>query len=166
MKQNAKKSKRAAAKAFKIIVEKYADGYAAYPLGLEGVVVGEADTYEEAMDDVKSAIRFHIEMFGNAVVEVESSVLEAFVTQVGVECTLAENGGKQRRSEMDLTLEEIRTKGLLALRKELGQAGMIRFMQIYSNGSGDYAKERHAWVDNTSMEEIIAQTSLGKKKKK
>jgi hypothetical protein len=64
------------------------------------------------------------------------------------------------------TLEEIRQKGLLALRDALGQSGMIRFLQQFSNGSGDYAKERHAWVDNTSMEEIIAQTSLGKKKKK
>ena len=64
------------------------------------------------------------------------------------------------------TLEEVRTKGLLALRNELGVSGMIRFLQIFSNGSGDYAKERHAWVDNTSFDEIIAQTSLGKKKKK
>jgi hypothetical protein len=63
------------------------------------------------------------------------------------------------------TLDEIRTKGLLALRNELGPVGMIRFLQLFSNGSGDYAKDRHAWVDNTSMEEIIAQTSLGRKKK-
>jgi len=47
-----------------IIIEKHADGYVAYPLGLKGVVVGEGDTYEEALADVKSAIRFHIETFG------------------------------------------------------------------------------------------------------
>ena len=35
-----------------------------YPLGLKGVVVGQGDTYEEALADVKSAIRFHIETFG------------------------------------------------------------------------------------------------------
>ena len=35
-------------KSFKIIVEKHADGYVAYPLGLKGVVVGQGDTYEEA----------------------------------------------------------------------------------------------------------------------
>ncbi len=50
---------------FKIIVEKHSDGYVAYPLGLEGIVVGEGDTYEEALADVKSAIEFHIETFGN-----------------------------------------------------------------------------------------------------
>ena len=49
---------------FKIIVEKHPDGYVAYPLGLRGVVVGEGDTYEEALADVKSAIKFHIETFG------------------------------------------------------------------------------------------------------
>jgi predicted RNase H-like HicB family nuclease len=48
----------------KIVVEKHSDGYVAYPLGLRGVVVGEGDSYEEALADVKSAIRFHIETFG------------------------------------------------------------------------------------------------------
>ena len=48
----------------KIIVEEHADGYVAYPLGLKGVVVGDGDTYEEALTDVKSAIEFHVETFG------------------------------------------------------------------------------------------------------
>ena len=48
----------------KIIVEKHPEGYVAYPLGLKGVVVGEGDSYEEALADVRSAIRFHIETFG------------------------------------------------------------------------------------------------------
>ncbi len=48
----------------KIIVEKHVNGYVAYPLGLKGIVVGEGDTYEEALDDVKSALCFHIETFG------------------------------------------------------------------------------------------------------
>ena len=56
-------------KPFKIIVEKHADGYVAYPLGLKGVVVGQGDTYEEAFIDVKSAIAFHVETFGSDVFE-------------------------------------------------------------------------------------------------
>ena len=51
-------------KTFSIIVERYSDGYVGYPLGLKGVVVGQGDTYEEVLADVKSAIRFHIETFG------------------------------------------------------------------------------------------------------
>ncbi len=55
---------------FKVIVEKHPDGYVAYPLGgLRGVVVGEGDTYEEALADVKSAIRTHIETFGPEVLD-------------------------------------------------------------------------------------------------
>jgi predicted RNase H-like HicB family nuclease len=58
-------------KQFKIIVEKYPDTYVAYPLGLKGVVIGESDTYEEALADVKSAIKFHIETFGPEVLKDE-----------------------------------------------------------------------------------------------
>ncbi len=56
---------------FKIVVEKHPDGYVAYPLGLKGVVVGEGDNFEEALADVISAIRFHIETFGEEVLEAE-----------------------------------------------------------------------------------------------
>lgn len=69
---------------FKIVVEKNPDGYVAYPLGLKGVVVGEGDTYEEALSDVKSAILFHIETFGKEVLEVEPPVLEAFIDETRV----------------------------------------------------------------------------------
>jgi len=70
---------------FKIIVEKHPDGYVAYPLGLKGVVVGQGDTYEAVLADVKSAIRFHIETFGKEVLEVEPRIIEAFVAETGVE---------------------------------------------------------------------------------
>jgi len=68
-------------KQIKVIVEKHADGYVAYPIGLKGVVVGEGDTYEEALADVKSAIQFHIETFGSEVLESEQPVLEAGIRE-------------------------------------------------------------------------------------
>lgn len=71
-------------KTIKIIVEKHSDGYVAYPLGIEGVVVGQGETYEDALADVKSAIRFHIETFGEKVLDPESPVLEAFVAEAAV----------------------------------------------------------------------------------
>jgi len=71
-------------KEFKVIVEKHPDGYVSYPLGLKGVVVSEGDTYEEALSNVKSAIKFHIETFGNTVFEEEEPVMEAFVAEAGV----------------------------------------------------------------------------------
>ena len=71
---------------FKVIVEKHPNGYVAYPLGLKGVVVGEGDTYEEALADVKSAIQFHFDTFGREVFDAESvsPVLVAFVAEAGV----------------------------------------------------------------------------------
>jgi predicted RNase H-like HicB family nuclease len=71
-------------KNIKIIVEKHPDGYVAYPLGVKGVVVGEGDTYEAALADVKSAIKFDIETFGEDVLEPESPVLEAFVSEASI----------------------------------------------------------------------------------
>jgi predicted RNase H-like HicB family nuclease len=68
----------------KVIVEKRADGYVAYPLGMKGVVVGEGDTYEEALTDVKSAIRFHIETFGTETLADDSPLLEAFVAEATI----------------------------------------------------------------------------------
>lgn len=65
----------------KIIIEKHPDGYVAYPLGLKGVVVGAGETYDEALADVNSAIRFHVETFGPEVLESESPVLEAFIAE-------------------------------------------------------------------------------------
>ncbi len=68
----------------KLIVEKHLDGFVAYPLGMKGVVVGEGETYEEAVADVTSAIAFHIETFGPEVFRDEETVLEAYVTETGV----------------------------------------------------------------------------------
>ena len=70
-----------------IVVEQHADSYVAYPLGLaRGAVVGQGETYEEALSDVGSAIAFHIETFGiEALCSAEEDpILEAFVAQTAV----------------------------------------------------------------------------------
>jgi predicted RNase H-like HicB family nuclease len=69
--------------ALKIVVEKHSDGYVAYPVGIKGVVVGEGATYDEALADVKSAIRFHVETFG-AEVLIDDDILEAFIAEAEV----------------------------------------------------------------------------------
>jgi predicted RNase H-like HicB family nuclease len=68
----------------KIIVERHPDGYVAYPLGMKGVIVGEGDSYEEALADVKSAILFHVETFGSETLDVDPPILEAFIAEAGV----------------------------------------------------------------------------------
>lgn len=72
-------------KQIKVIVEKHPDGYVAYPLGVKGAVVGQGDSYQAALDDVQSAISFHIETFGpDAVLDSESPVVEAFVAEASM----------------------------------------------------------------------------------
>lgn len=69
----------------KIIIEKHLDGYVAYPLGVRGVVVGQGDSYQAALDDVQSAILFHLETFGiDSIVDRESPVVEAFLAEASV----------------------------------------------------------------------------------
>lgn len=52
------------------------------------------------------------------------------------------------------TLNEIRKEGLDVLAKGLGQIEMVRFIQSFDLGKGDYTKERFQWLDQ-SMEEIV-----------
>ncbi len=72
-------------KQIKFIVEKYPDGYVAYPVGLKGVVVAEGDTYEEALAEIKSAVEFHIQTFGHDVLEDGEMAQEVFVAEAGIE---------------------------------------------------------------------------------
>jgi len=69
---------------FKVIVEKHPDGYVAYPLGIRGGVVGQGQTYDEALADVTSAIAFHRESFGQAEIEDDLDVLDAFIAEARV----------------------------------------------------------------------------------
>ena len=71
-------------KQFKIVVEKHPDTYVAYPLGLKGIVVGQGDSYEAALSDVKSAIQFHIDTFGTDAVDIDPPVLEAFIAEARI----------------------------------------------------------------------------------
>lgn len=70
---------------FKFIIEQHADGYVAYPLGLQGAVVGQGDTYDEALADAKSAAKFHIDTFGSAAFPNDSPLLDAFLVEAGVD---------------------------------------------------------------------------------
>ncbi len=45
-----------------------------------------------------------------------------------------------------MTQEEIRKQGIAALAQQLGPVGMIRFLQQFESGHGDYSVERHQWL--------------------
>ena len=66
---------------YKIIIEQQEDGFVASPLGFAGCVVGQGDTADEALADVQSAIRFHIETFGKDAFAEDSPLLHAFMIE-------------------------------------------------------------------------------------
>jgi len=53
-----------------------------------------------------------------------------------------------------MTPQQIRVAGMAALSRELGVVGMIRFMQQFEMGQGDYSKDRHQWLDQYSVADI------------
>jgi predicted RNase H-like HicB family nuclease len=67
----------------KVVVEKHPEGFVAYPLGFKGTVVGQGDSFEEALADLKSAIAFHIETFGLEVFA-DETIVEAFIAEAEV----------------------------------------------------------------------------------
>lgn len=55
-----------------------------------------------------------------------------------------------------MTLNEIHQIGLAALSRELGPVGMVRFLQMFETGYGDYSQERTLWLKEQPVE-IIAE---------
>jgi hypothetical protein len=53
-----------------------------------------------------------------------------------------------------MTPQQIRVAGLAALARELGLVGMIRFMQQFELGQGDYSRDRHQWLDQYTVDDI------------
>lgn len=53
-----------------------------------------------------------------------------------------------------MTPQQIRVAGMAALSRELGLVGMIRFMQQFELGQGDYSKDRHQWLDKFTVDDI------------
>ncbi|MDX2030399.1 MAG: hypothetical protein SF339_07010 [Blastocatellia bacterium] len=54
----------------------------------------------------------------------------------------------------EMTLEQIRTIGLEALVQALGPTGLIRFLQMFEQGRGDYTREREHILPTLSVTEI------------
>lgn len=54
-----------------------------------------------------------------------------------------------------MTMNEIRKAGIDALTQALGPVDMVRFIQQFDLGHGDYTKERDQWLGDYTVEEII-----------
>lgn len=51
--------------------------------------------------------------------------------------------------------DEIRQSGLKALTRELGPVGLIRFLQQFETGQGNYTLERETWLTETDMQAVV-----------
>lgn len=56
-----------------------------------------------------------------------------------------------------MTLYEIRNQGNEALIKALGPVGMIRYLQQYEKGYGNYTEERHQWLDKLDLNTLLSE---------
>ena len=69
-------------------------------------------------------------------------------------------------STRTLAPNQVRKRGMEALTRDLGVAGMVQFMQQFSSGAGDYSRERHQIVGSLSVDNIwseIKKTSRPKR---
>lgn len=60
-------------------------------------------------------------------------------------------------SEQTMTLDQIRQIGLEVLARELGPVGMVRFLQQFETGRGDYSVERHRWLGKPDVRTLVEQ---------
>ncbi len=76
-------------KQIKIVIERHPDGYVGYPLGFtRGAIVGQGETYAEALKDTEGAIKFFIRHYGKKKffehLEGGIPTLEAYIAETSV----------------------------------------------------------------------------------
>ena len=53
------------------------------------------------------------------------------------------------------TPAQIRERGIEALVKALGPVGMVRFLQQFDMGSGDYTRDREKWLKGLKIHDVV-----------
>jgi hypothetical protein len=64
-----------------------------------------------------------------------------------------------------MSLKEIERTGLLVLARELGPVGVVRFLQLFETGYGNYTEERRTRIKNESVDDIVARIQQRRGKK-
>ncbi len=54
----------------------------------------------------------------------------------------------------NMTDAEFETVAFDVLSRELGAAGLLRFLRMHRAGTGDYTAERESWQRNVTVDEI------------
>lgn len=53
------------------------------------------------------------------------------------------------------TENEVQQLGIEAIRKGIGVVGLIRFMQHFDKGHGDYVKDRQHWQKDYTVDTLV-----------
>ncbi len=64
-----------------------------------------------------------------------------------------------------MTLEQIRLTGVEALAHKLGPVGMVRFLQQFETGRGDYSAERYRWLGKENVQELAKKIQQKRREK-
>ena len=54
-----------------------------------------------------------------------------------------------------MTLAELNRKAFKTLVDSLGYVEAVRFFKQFESGDGDYTKDRHKWLDDLSLDDIL-----------
>lgn len=65
--------------------------------------------------------------------------------------------------ESTMTLEQVRLTGLRALSRDLGPVGLVRFLQQFEMGDGDYTTERHRWLGGRTVQDLVQEIERRRK---
>ena len=57
----------------------------------------------------------------------------------------------------NMTDEDFERHTFAILQRELGVDGLARFLRLNRAGSGDYTRDRHKWLNGTTIEDIMAE---------
>jgi hypothetical protein len=75
------------------------------------------------------------------------------------------NGGVNKMKAHLTNPAILRKMGLEALCKSLGPLGMVRFLQQYETGTGDYTRERVSWLKDIDIESLAIELKNRRKNK-
>lgn len=64
------------------------------------------------------------------------------------------------------TPNEVREVGIHVLMKAMGPVNTIRFLQQFEPGYGDYTAERHKFIDNSTIAELIREIKAFQRSRK
>jgi len=62
-----------------------------------------------------------------------------------------------------MTLEQVRLVGLRSLSRDLGPVGLVRFLQQFETGYGDYTEERHRWLGERTVQDLVQEIERRRK---